>query len=419
LIFEGYDLFEPEPQSRRPARSYSMKNKSKILALILLPFVLYGLYYVYTQSRVNVIHADDPLFITYNGGSPPDPMFVVSNMFPGDEVPEKVFNVKVTGSDSQDVEMTAFKTAEEKNFAEILDIEIVEMSLSSTVFSGKLQDLFDLPPISLGTFSPGTDKNFRVKVKFPADAGNDYQEAKVVFDIIWRSQLPPVEIPEECKLIAGKITNVIEGTEGNDNIDGSPASELILAKGGRDRVDADNGDDCVVGAEGNDRELDGGEGNDVVIGGNGNDDMEGGSGNDLMYGNDGNDKMDGGSGDDLIYGGAGNDKIDAGSENDKIWGGIGEDKIKGAAGNDEIYGEEDNDLLSGGAGNDKMYGGTGNDNMSGESGDDEMYGQEGNDEMEGDSGNDYLDGGTDHDVLKGNAGTDTCVAGETVTSCEL
>src|SRR3972149_7790421 len=118
-----------------------MKNKSKILALIILPFVIYGLYYVYTQSRVNVIHADDPLFITYNGGSPPDPMFVVTNMFPGDEVPEKVFNVKVTGSDPQEVEMTAYKTEEEKAFASILDIEIIQVSDSTIVFSGKLQAL--------------------------------------------------------------------------------------------------------------------------------------------------------------------------------------------------------------------------------------------------------------------------------------
>src|SRR3989344_3765666 len=354
------------------SRLYSVQGRTlhvverRILLFVLLPFVLYGLYYVYenTNSKGIKTYAQDPLIVSYQGGPPPNPMFSVSDMFPGDEV-EKIFNVENDSPEEEGVTMDGIKTQELKAFAGILDVEIAEVASSTPIFSGKLQAFFDSPPITLSSFPAGSDKNFRVKVKFPFDASNDYQEAKVVFNIVWQTTSAPIVLPPECAQLAGVITSVIEGTEGNDRIRGTVASELIIAKGGEDRVDAGRGDDCIVGGEGSDRDLDGGEGSDIILGGNGNDDIDGGSGNDTIYGNDGNDHIDAGAGDDTVYAGFGNDKID------------------------------------GGAGKDKLYG------------------EEGNDDLRGDSGNDYLDGGPDIDVLRGNTGTDTCVNSETTFSCEL
>ena len=77
--------------------------------------------------------------------------------------------------------------------------------------------------------------------------------------------------------------DVIKGTGGNDRI-GSAAGkgtsdddDLILAKGGNDRVFARDGDDTVFGGKGNDK-LHGGDGNDTLVGGLGKDKLWGDAG---------------------------------------------------------------------------------------------------------------------------------------------
>lgn len=172
----------------------------------------------------------------------------------------------------------------------------------------------------------------------------------------------PHTLPVEC---AGNINdyNIIQGTNGNDNLNGSSGKDLIFAYGGDDKVDASNGDDCIVAGPGDDK-LDGSNGNDVV------------------FGNEGDDKLDGGNGQDFLIAGSGNDNL---------------------------FGTNGNDYMIGGSGNDKLDGGNGNDYQEGNEGDDTMVGK---------NGNDTLLGGPDIDFASGNLGTDTCDA-ETETNCEL
>ena len=65
--------------------------------------------------------------------------------------------------------------------------------------------------------------------------------------------------------------------------------------------------------------------------------------------------------DDKLYLTDGNDTFDAGLGNDEIWGGNGDDIINGGEGDDTLYGNDGNDTLIGGKGNDKLKGGNGND----------------------------------------------------------
>lgn len=347
---------------------------------LLLPVVTLGLFII-NLNKGSEIKAVDPLIVTYNGSSPPNPMFVVTNLLPGDEV-EKTFSVKNGSGNPVTVTMDSVKINELKSFASILDIEILEEP-STSLFNGKLTVFFAAPPLSLGTLAADASKSFRIKVKFPFSSGNEYQGAKVVFNILWKSDTSTaIELPEECKLLEGKITSILEGTEGNDKIKGTPANELILGKGGDDTVDGKSGDDCIIGGSGNDK-IDSGQGNDIVVGGIGNDKIEAGSGDDIVYGNE------------------------------------GADGINGAAGNDTIYGNEGDDELEGGSGNDAISGGQGNDKIEGGSGPDVITGDDGNDEIWGGSGNDNLNGGNNTDKINGNAGTDTCTFGEVLASCEL
>ncbi|KKQ52681.1 MAG: hypothetical protein US72_C0005G0016 [Microgenomates group bacterium GW2011_GWC1_38_12] len=339
----------------------------RISAILLLPFVLVGTFLVYKNSQITryAYGEGDPLILTYDpeGPLPDPPMFVVTNMLPGDSK-TKDFNVKNASTEDESVTMDFIKTDEEKDFANILDVEVTELP-STVIFQGKLQALFDAPLFNLGNFPAGSDKSFRVKVKFPENAGNEYQNAMVMFDIKWQTEQPEIEIPEDCSFLESGITRVVEGTEGNDFIIGNKESELFILKGGNDIVFGGKGNDIILGGEGNDPRLDGSDGNDCIIGGPGNDHLDGSDNNDVLFGNEGNDNLDGGGNDDLIKAGTGNDNVD------------------GGAGNDVIYGEEGNDNIEGGSGNDNIWGGIGNDTIKGESGNDNLYGEEGNDNLQG------------------------------------
>lgn len=314
----------------------------KIVAIVSILPLFTGLIYVYQRAQVSKVYAVDSMTVTYNGDTPPTPVFSVTNMLPGDS-DEKDFKVKNNlDTGSFDVTLRGNKTFEDKEFADILEIIISEVG-GSDLYGGVLgfktvQNFLDEPFLALGNFPAGAEKTFKVKVFFPSSAGNEYQMASVVFDLVWETALPS-EVPPECRELAGKITNLVEGTDGNDKLHGSVASDLILAKAGNDKVDSSSNDDCVVLGDGNDR-VDSESGNDIILGGNGNDIIRSGSGDDKVYGGNGNDNITLGSGDDSAWGEEGNDVIDGGSGVDYLHGAAGTDKLDGASNTDTcIQGE--------------------------------------------------------------------------------
>ena len=109
-----------------------------------------------------------------------------------------------------------------------------------------------------------------------------------------------------CGLPESAYSNVMRGTNGNDNLVGTQGNDLIIGNGGDDKVEALKGNDCIYGGDGNDR-LNGNHGDDTIYGGNGNDDIYGNEGNDSLYGEAGNDKLYGNEGNDLIDGGVDTD----------------------------------------------------------------------------------------------------------------
>jgi len=380
-----------------------MKKYRRILTIILLPLVIVGLIYVYINGKASEVTAVDLITVTYDGHSTPDPVFTLDDLKPGD-VEQKCFSVKnVNTTDTFDILMRGELTLEEKQFADILEI-ILNENGGSDIYGGttgfkNVQNFLDeANPINLGNFSPNQEKTFCITVKFPPEAGNEYQKAKLVFNLYWTADPAENKIPPECRFMT--IERVIEGTEGYDKIFGTVKGELILAKGGNDKVWASSSSDCIVGCDGNDY-LKEESGDGVVLCGEGNDRIDVGKGNDTVYGGGGNDNIETGSEQDLVYGGEGNDNIDLGS------------------GNDKAYGENGNDNIDGGDGYDEIWGGFGNDVLRGGSNDDKLYGEAGNDTIHANSGNDYLDGGVDIDNLHGNTGNDTCVGGEINSSCEL
>ncbi len=165
---------------------------------------------------------------------------------------------------------------------------------------------------------------------------------------------------------------IIDGTDGDDVIVGSPAADTINAGAGNDII-------CGAG------------GADVIVGGPGRDVIEGNQGADTIWGNQGRDVIRGGPGNDVIRGGFGSDVIFGGPNADTILGGNGKDFLRGGTGNDIVAGGRGADLVEGGSGNDVVRGGGGNDTLRGNAGTDELTG-----------------GAGKIDRLNGGAGTDEC-----------
>lgn len=183
-------------------------------------------------------------------------------------------------------------------------------------------------------------------------------------------------------------------------------------------------------------------GNDTMIGSAGNDSFTGGDGDDSLAGMDGDDTLIGGNGTDVLNGGAGNDRLEGGQQGrDTLIGGSGDDFLLSASGADgtvSLSGGDGNDYLiftgfglhviaNGGAGNDTIVSYGGASTQSGGAGDDYFQNDNGSESCTGSAGNDTfvvigtdtLDGGNDNDlfllrgdlmsVIRGGAGVDQII----------
>jgi hypothetical protein len=89
------------------------------------------------------------------------------------------------------------------------------------------------------------------------------------------------------------------GTDRSQVIRGTDHRDVILAKGGADRIFTGDGNDIICA----------GPGNDVIEGGDGKDRIFGSGGNDTLRGGPGHDRLVGGGGLDGCYPAAGNDRM--------------------------------------------------------------------------------------------------------------
>jgi Ca2+-binding RTX toxin-like protein len=183
--------------------------------------------------------------------------------------------------------------------------------------------------------------------------------ALVTAAAIWLPAAGPQPAPGatgDLRCLGARVT--IMGTDGPDQLRGTPGTDVIYGGDGADAISGLNGGDRICGGPGDDT-LAGGLRGDRISGGPGNDTIAGGAGSDRLYGNDGTDWLRGARGNDFLDGGAG--------DSDQVFGDLGDDRVRGGSGN--------RDLTSGGLGIDIVAGGPGNgDVVSGDYGDDRMIG---------------------------------------------
>ncbi len=127
----------------------------------------------------------------------------------------------------------------------------------------------------------------------------------------------------------------IFGTPNADVLVGDDRTNLILAGGDDDFINAADGEDWVFGEDGQ----------DVLNGEAGRDLLNGGADGDALNGSEGADTLLGESGNDILNGDGGTDVLVGGSDGDVISGGKGDDLLFGGAGNDALFGDRGHDTF--------------------------------------------------------------------------
>lgn len=261
------------------------------------------------------------------------------------------------------------------------------------------------------------------------------------------------------KLVNTPVTNIINGTPGDDNLQGTPADEIIYGFAGNDMLSGNGGIDSLIGGTGNDNYIyevgdiiteNPNEGIDtvntgvsytlganldnLVLTGNSNINGTGNTLNNIITGNSGSNILNGGTGNDayvfnvnwgqdavfdnsgvdsFLFGdGILKDNIEFSKNNNDLlisditsfdtininnWFGGNNNKIESLVfQNGSITAQEiDNLFVQPG---EVITGTSGNDNLVGTQGNDSIYGLAGNDTINGNQGADLMVGGEGNDI---------------------
>ena len=243
----------------------------------------------------------------------------------------------------------------------------------------------------------------------------------------------------------------INGTEGDDELRGNAANNLMHGLDGHDTFYGSRGDDELFGGAGNDTvnyedspsavEVDlepgkRGKGGDAkgdryesienVTGSGYGDTISGNDKRNTLDGGGGDDELEGLDGDDTLIGGADNDTLDGGEGEDELFGGTGDDTLIGGADKDHLDGGEEEEidgdtasyedsdaavqvsLASGTATGghaqgdtleniENLKGSRYSDNLEGDGNANTLMGEDGDDVLTGGLGADHLDGGRGRD----------------------
>jgi len=213
----------------------------------------------------------------------------------------------------------------------------------------------------------------------------------------------------------------IVGTDGDDQLRGTPQRDVIWGGLGDDEIVASLGNDLVCG----------GPGSDLLHGGRGNDTVDGGPGSaDIVVGDLGDDHLFGGPGEaDEVAGSLGIDIINGGpGSHDLVHGDYGYDRVDGGSGGEDIASFATDVASANGAGvwaslpahkargdgHDRLFRIEG---LEGSAFRDLLIGDPRDNEIDGGPGDDKIFGGRGTNTLEGGQGKDSCKGGPVHVSC--
>lgn len=112
----------------------------------------------------------------------PDPLFSVSNALPGDAVMPYAELSQTSGS-SQDIYVGATNVDDSDGLGSVVDLQITDHDTNDVLWSGTFADLFSSGQHFLLNLPDSTNKQLDFDANFQSSAGNEYQNATMLFDI--------------------------------------------------------------------------------------------------------------------------------------------------------------------------------------------------------------------------------------------
>jgi hypothetical protein len=172
------------------------------------------------------------------GTSAPDyTIFLITNMLPGDSTNHSIM-VTNTSSASRPLTVKATQTSELKNFSQILTITIFKDNLP--IYGPKLLTQFFTDSaassgISLDNLPGHATSTFKFLVAFPSAAGNEYQQAQIIFNLQIGKLL---DIPGKC--------HKFHDEDGHDFTVDSGHKHVFASFDCEDHIDDNNTNHCTV-----------------------------------------------------------------------------------------------------------------------------------------------------------------------------
>lgn len=181
---------------------------------------------------------------------------------------------------------------------------------------------------------------------------------KVLLKVLRRSSVPYLIVIFSCVfpiwvyLLSNMPYVIAQGTEELSQQSSARGGGLSINRSSDSSLNGPLNQDLVIDGSFGDDRIEGSNSSDIIIGLLGADTLRGGNGDDKIQGNEDLDKLYGGNGGDLLQGGTATDQLYGGQGDDILAGGIGDDYLIGEDGNDKLYGGVEDDILQGGPGAD-------------------------------------------------------------------
>ena len=260
--------------------------KKKLLVLGFVSLITAGLVYlnggISILGETSIVQAVGDLDVDW-GVPPGHSLFNISNMLPGDSVSKSV-TIHNGASSPTPITIHGTKKSETGGLSEVLAVVIANggadlyggtSPTGPKTLSQFLSESADFNGVHLADIPSDETIIITITVTFPHEAGNEYQYARVIFDLTIGID---ITVPEQCRHI-DFFGEPIFGTDHNDTLRGTRHNDLIFGYGGDDTIRAGWGDDCVVAGAGNDTVY-GRRGDDVLFGNEGYDKIRGNQGTD-------------------------------------------------------------------------------------------------------------------------------------------
>jgi len=158
------------------------------------------------------------LTVVFETGTPPTPLFDQANFLPGDIV-ARWADVTNTTPDPQTIGLAVTNFVDPDDLADQIDMVIA--SNATEIFSGTLQELFDLGELELtASLADSATARYDFSATFNPNTGNPYQNATVGFDLVFGILVADLDIDGAPTLQSGSSSSPSSASGGSGSSTG-------------------------------------------------------------------------------------------------------------------------------------------------------------------------------------------------------